>query len=376
MSKIDWAVAKNQRPYARGDGAGDMDEAESRLYKLYRHFWHPVAYVHELDAHQSQNESEGRPLRVTLCGQDLVLARLNGKVCAFNDVCPHRGTALSLGSICQGRTGDELRCAYHGWQFSDTGHCSGAPQMPDLDGQLRARVRQYRCEERYGMVWVSLADQPYYPIPQFPQWSDPAYQKIFVPSDEWNCTAMRRTENYTDLGHFAIVHDGFLGDRTHPRPPAHECWREGAALRMQALEPKLEPGMAKYGLPPSPGSNGLVETSQNWWIYLPLTVTFLQAAPGDRHWVLFFHPTPIGPTRIRNMTIAARNFGDRDAATAEQTIAFTQMVYEQDRAIVESQRPGQISEDLSEEMFLKGVDTLSAHYRRTLLELARELVPA
>jgi vanillate O-demethylase monooxygenase subunit len=41
--------------------------------------------------------------------------------------------------------------------------------------------------------------------------------------------------------------------------------------------------------------------------------------------------------------------------------------------VVESQRPEDLPEDLSEELHLKGVDTLSMTYRRWLKELAEEL---
>lgn len=359
-SADDWALSKNQR----ASSASDLDAGETRLYRAFRHFWHPVAYSHDLGA---------RPTRVVLCGHQLVVVRLDGEVRAFNDLCAHRGTALSLGTVVRGSRGEELRCPYHGWQYDRDGKCALAPQRPELAGHLRARIKRYNCCERYGLIWVCLADTPLFPIPEFPQWEDPAYAKIFIPSDDWACSAPRRTENYTDLGHFAIVHDGLLGDTNHARPPAHEVWRDGRALRMRALEPKLEPGKAKYGIEPEPGSDGLVETQQQWWIYMPLTVTFDQVAPGDLHWVLFFHPTPVGPKTTRNFTIAARNFGDPETA-ADATIEFTRLVYRQDQPIVESQRPAALPEDSTEEINLMGVDTLSAQYRKWLHELADELV--
>ena len=52
---------------------------------------------------------------------------------------------------------------------------------------------------------------------------------------------------------------------------------------------------------------------------------------------------------------------------------FVTMVYDQDQPVVESQRPEELPEDLSEEIHLKGVDTFSVDYRRWLLALADEL---
>ena len=66
------------------------------------------------------------------------------------------------------------------------------------------------------------------------------------------------------------------------------------------------------------------------------------------------------------------NFGnpdDRDKELGE----FVTMVYEQDQPVVESQRPEELPENLSEEMHIGGIDTFSIDYRRWLLALADEL---
>lgn len=357
----EWPVSRNQ-DISR---ANEFDSAgEARIYQALKHFWHPVLFSRELEV---------KPKRVTLCGVHVVVVRLNNDIRAFNDLCAHRGTALSLGSVACGPTGDELRCPYHGWQFDEEGMCTIAPQRPDLAGRVRARIRRFNCVERYGMIWVCLVDEPHLPVPEFKQWDDDSYQKIEIPSTLWKCSSPRRVENFTDLGHFAIVHDGWLGDVNHPEPPKHEVWRENNSVRVKTLEPKREPGRAKYGIEPEPDSDGLVDTWQNWWIYMPLTVTFNQTAPGNRDYVMFFHPTPIGPKTIRNFTIAARNFGNRETA-AEEIISFTQTIYSQDIDLVESQRPEDLPEDLSAEMHLGGVDTPQIEYRKWLLELANTLV--
>lgn len=293
-----WSLSKNQRDDTESTFSPD---GEAMIYKALRHFWHPVLFTHELG---------DDPRRIILCGQVLVAVRLNGEVRVFNDLCAHRGTALSLGSVVSCADGQQLRCPYHGWEYDSDGHCVEVPQRPGFATQLRARVRAFHACERYGLVWVCLADEPRFPIPSFPEWDDDDYRKVVVPSDEWSCSAPRRTENYTDLGHFAIVHDGLLGDIAHPEPPEHEVWKDATALRMRTVHAKLEPWQTKYDEEPPEAVDGLVRHSQEWWLYMPLTVTFHQAGPGDRHYVLFFHPTPIGPHTTRNFTIAAtRNLG-------------------------------------------------------------------
>jgi phenylpropionate dioxygenase-like ring-hydroxylating dioxygenase large terminal subunit len=82
-------------------------EAVGDLQAL-RSCWHAVAFA---DAVSDQ------PQRAVLLGQALVLWRDSaGQPHALNDVCIHRGTALSLGRVI----GDELMCPYHGWRYGPT----------------------------------------------------------------------------------------------------------------------------------------------------------------------------------------------------------------------------------------------------------------
>src|SRR5690348_11043654 len=79
--------------------------------------WHPVCYAEQLAS---------SPVATTLLGDPVVLWRdSSGKPHAFRDLCIHRGTALSLGSVRD----DELVCAYHGWRYCSTGACTHIPQL-------------------------------------------------------------------------------------------------------------------------------------------------------------------------------------------------------------------------------------------------------
>src|SRR5258708_15855712 len=46
--------------------------------------------------------------RATIC-----VARIDGRLAALNDVCPHQGAPLSEGAIEDGR----VVCSWHGWSF-------------------------------------------------------------------------------------------------------------------------------------------------------------------------------------------------------------------------------------------------------------------
>ena len=353
----EWPLARNQAdPVLHNARAAD----EVLVYESLRYYWHPVAYAQDLG---------DSPLGVTLLDTDIVLARIGGEVRCYLDLCAHRGTALSLGCVTDNQT---LRCPYHGWEYNAEGTCVHIPQRPDLVGHLRPRIRRLEAVESGGLIWVTLTESPIFDIPRFPHWDDADFDKHVIPEPDWDCSAQRRTENYTDLSHFAIVHDGFLGDVNHPEVPAHRCWREEGVLRMELLEPQLEPTTTAKNAAIG-GEGALAPVTKQWHIYMPLTVLLESRQPTGECYVLFFHPTPVGRNRTANFTIAARNFGE--LANAQQEIVdFGQEVYRQDRPIVESQRPTDVPHDLSQEMYLKDAEVLAVEYRRWLVNLARELV--
>ena len=102
---------------------------------------------------------------------------------------------------------------------------------------------------------------------------------------------------------------------------------------------------------------------------MPFTVRLDQPLPDDRHFVLFVASCPLSAKETRNFTWNARNYElepDRD----QGFIDFQQLILEQDRVVVESQRPEELPIDLSEELHIKGVDRVSIDYRRWLGEIA------
>ncbi|MEI5999395.1 aromatic ring-hydroxylating dioxygenase subunit alpha [Paraburkholderia bengalensis] len=337
-------------------------EGEAKVYRSLRHFWHVVAYSHEVT---------DQPVGFTLCEQDIVIVRLNGEISVFDDLCPHRGTRLSIGTV---RDGCRLECPYHGWQFDQEGHLALAPQRPDLAGHLRAQTRRYQSVEKYGMVWVCLEDKPHFPLPEYPVWDDPEFHYVAVPPDDWKCSAPRRVENYTDYSHFAILHDGYLADRTVPQVPPHDVWRNDNKLEnLQGQDAwvRVPIDSAAWGGKDKP-EDPYLRLRFNWRVFMPLTCVYDITFQDGNRYHLLFHPTPMGPKKIRNFTVSSRDFGDRNNAKQELS-DFVKLIYDQDKYVVESQRPEELPEDLTKEMHLKGVDKFSVEYRLWLLELAKQL---
>jgi len=87
-------------------------------------------------------------------GQAVALWRsAAGQVQAWEDRCPHRGVALSLGRV----QGERLACAYHGWEYAaGSGRCVAIPALPEQPVPGKVCVKTFSALERQGMVWVNL----------------------------------------------------------------------------------------------------------------------------------------------------------------------------------------------------------------------------
>jgi phenylpropionate dioxygenase-like ring-hydroxylating dioxygenase large terminal subunit len=108
--------------------------------------WHPVMPAAGVRA-------GGAVVAARVQDQRLALWRgTSGTVQAWDDRCPHRGVALSLGRVL----GDRLACAYHGWEYAEgSGRCIAIPAMPQQPVPGKVCVATHAALEQAGMVWVA-----------------------------------------------------------------------------------------------------------------------------------------------------------------------------------------------------------------------------
>lgn len=319
---------------------------------VLRQYWHPVA---------SSDQVTSLPFSCWLLDEPLVLFRdPDGSLAALRDRCAHRGTALSRGWVEDGK----LVCPYHGWAYQASGACVRVPQLPPETPLARSlRVNAYRCAERYGLVWVCL-DEPSRPIPEFPEFDDPAYRTIACGPYEWQTSAERMVENFFDASHFAWVHPGILGDRSRPRVTPQEVQREGYEMRFSL--PLEEPNEGERAIISGIDSAQTVLQVLKYRLTLPYTIHFQKNAPNGEHMILYFVATPLTRTTTRGYCLLARDYAlDADDAVFQE---FEDVIFEQDRYIVESQEPKESPLDLSQERHMV-TDRVVVAYRRGLIEL-------
>jgi vanillate O-demethylase monooxygenase subunit len=324
-----------------GDGAG----------AALRRCWHPVAYSADV---------EPGPRSADLLGAPLVLWRdSRGEAHAFDDLCVHRGTALSLGSV----RGDELVCAYHGWRYDGDGACTFIPQLAEPTRvPARARAGAHRCQERYGIVWVAL-DEPRWSLPEVPELEDPAWRVVRTGPFAWQCDASRQVENFTDFGHFAFVHPGLLGDPARAVVAPHEVRLEGHVLRYDYTRPDSKNTEAHPVY--AAGARPADTRATRYALHLPYTLVEHIGWGSAERVVYFFVSGPVAPGRCIGYCLVARNYNlDQPDDVWQQ---FERVIFGQDQRVVESQRPEAVPFDLAAELHLR-FDAVAVAYRRAMRE--------
>lgn len=117
-----------------------------RTYPINLNHWYVVARSSELTT---------KPVSITLWKQDIVLYRdPQGTIHALADRCPHRQVKLSYGKV----VGNQLECAYHGWQFSPQGRCSHVPYLNQKQQLPNCKLRCYPVREQDGFIWLFPGD--------------------------------------------------------------------------------------------------------------------------------------------------------------------------------------------------------------------------
>jgi phenylpropionate dioxygenase-like ring-hydroxylating dioxygenase large terminal subunit len=305
--------------------------------------WHPIASVAQLE--------QSPVLGVRLLDEDLVLWRCGDQVLAWQDLCIHRGTRLSLGTL----QGDALTCPYHGWSYNADGQCVHIPAHPGQPPPAKARVKTYRAQARYGLVWATLGE-PAHDVPRFPEWDDAGFRKILCGPYRLNASGPRIVENFLDVTHFPFVHEGILGDRGHAEISDYEATitPEGVvAAGVRVYQPN------GYG----DGKGGEVEYTYK--ALRPLTAYLLKESAGPRFSILLTI-TPHGAVDSTAWMWMAMNYG-HDIAQRE-LVAWQDMIFGQDAPILRSQRPELLPLDLQAELHLRS-DRAAIAYRRWLGQL-------
>lgn len=318
--------------------------------------WHVVATSAEIET--------GQVVALRLLEHELVGWReSNGQVHVWEDLCIHRGSRLSKGFV----RNDLIVCPYHGWNYDGSARCVLMPATP-LDPPLRkARAIPYHAIEKYGFVWVCLGT-PTQAIPDFPEWSDSGYKKVLCGPYKFR-SGFRAVENFIDPTHFPFVHPGVNGIIDSPDPiTPYEVYESDTGLATSEIrvtqpygDPRNIPVTAYYAYKCLRPLVGYFKKR----IEIADPERMSEGHPDDR-FCTFLTAQPVSQTESIVRICCAMNFSPEPSD--EQVRARQDLVYMQDAAIVDTQRPERIPVELRYELHHR-TDLLSQKYRSWLRQL-------
>jgi len=322
--------------------AGREDAASVLTDPVLRGQWFAVA--------ESSDVPQGQPIARRLLGGDVVLWRDGGAIHVWQDLCIHRGAKLSLGTIRDGC----MVCPYHAWVYDGDGRCVHIPAQPDRVPPVRARANVFHVRERYGLVWVCVAE-PAAEVPEFPLAEDAGYRAFLCGPYRFEAKGPRLIENFLDVGHLAIVHAGLLGDADHAAIGEYEVEEGSTGGGPIARNIRIHQ-------PDPDGTGQAAEVSYDYRVHAPLTASFVKSQ-GENKLFMGYTVTPTEEGSGEAWAVFAMNYGFEISEDALR--AFQGTVVMQDKAVVESQRPELLPLDLQEELHLRS-DRMAIAYRRWL----------
>ncbi len=305
--------------------------------------WFAVAWSRELAA--------GRPLARRVMGRDVVLWRVGGGVACWRDLCVHRGAKLSLGVV----KGECLVCPYHAWEYDRSGACVRIPAQPEVPPPLKARAETFVARERYGMVWVCVGE-PLGDVPEFAMGEAEEFRTVLAGPYGFRAKGPRVIENLFDVAHLGYVHAGLLGD-----PGRMEI--EDYEVQMGKTGPVAKDIRIWQPDPDGTGEAALV--SYRYWAAGPLTAG-IEKVHGERRFGILAQVMPVEEETVEVRMAISMDYGFE--IPEEEIVAFQDRVTEQDRVVVESQRPELLPLDLQAELHLRS-DRMAIAYRKWLREI-------
>ncbi|KQN55439.1 molybdenum cofactor-independent xanthine hydroxylase subunit HpxD (plasmid) [Erwinia sp. E602] len=313
-------------------------------------YWHPVARSADVAA---------APVKVTLLDEQLVIYRIGGEAVVARDVCPHRGVPLTLGYNDE----EGIICPYHGLRFGAGGRCNRIPSSPDQPIPAKLNLINYAVQERWGLIWTCLAPDEEHPaaLPTMPHWDDAGFQQINCPPFEVNGFAGRQVEGFLDVAHFAWVHTDTFADPANQLVPDYHPQETDYGFFADYWS-----SVSNYAANSGRSAPAGFQWLRHFEMHLPFTATLTIHFPGSERLVIMNAASPVSARVTRMFAPIARNL-DLHIPVAD-VHAFNQRVFEEDRLMVETQRPERLPLDLSMEAHIPA-DRSSIAYRRGLKKL-------
>lgn len=219
--------------------------------------------------------------------------------------------------------------------------------------------RPLRIRERYGYVWATLGSPVREPV-DIPETDEPDRQYVPCGPIGVKASGLRVVENFLDMAHFPFVHTDILGAEPHTevapytveiRHDVDEVW----ATNCEFYQPQA-----------AMSASGGIVTKYMYRVTSPFVTLLYKTCPvASNRWdVICLFVQPVEPDQSRAHPVMF--LIDQETPIAD-LVRFQQLIFLQDRIILENQRPRLLPLEPRQEVPTRA-DVMSVRYRRWLKE--------
>jgi phenylpropionate dioxygenase-like ring-hydroxylating dioxygenase large terminal subunit len=211
----------------------------------------------------------------------------------------------------------------------------------------------------FGYVWTSLGT-PGHELFEIPELAESDRRSVHCGSFGVHVAAPRVVENFLDLAHFPFVHQGVLGVEPHTEVKDYEVAVSGDAREVIAKRCRFYQPVAALS-----AKSGF-EVEYLYRVPHPYCSVLYKSSPQDptRNDIIAIFVRPVSEERVNaSLFMALVDHESTDMALAQ----FQQMIFGQDKPILENQRPRRLPLDPTAETSTRA-DRSSVAYRRWLHE--------
>ena len=231
------------------------------------------------------------------------------------------------------------------------------------DGALAVTVREtgraLPTRQRYGCLWTSLGS-PALDLPPIPEAFESDRRVVICGAVTVNTSGLRIVENFLDMAHFPFVHTDILGAEPHTEVPQYKAEIRRDCDEVWATECRFYQPQAAVS-----ASSGIT-TEYMYRVASPFVTLLYKTCPNaaNRWDVICLFVQPLDPGRCRAHPVM---FLLDDVSRLADLVQFQQLIFLQDRIILENQRPTLLPLEPRAEIPTRA-DATSIAYRRWLKE--------
>ncbi|KAB7781905.1 hypothetical protein F8B43_5654 [Methylorubrum populi] len=237
-------------------------------------------------------------------------------------------------------------------------------ELSNSNGVIASRARTKSgaatplpTQVRYGHIFTTLSDSPR-DLFAMPEFDEPGRRLVTAGAIAVSCSGLRVVENFLDMAHFPFVHTGILGEEPHTdvaeydvelREDVDEVW----ATKCEFYQPKA-----------AAAAEGGQLTRYMYRVAQPFSTVLYKTCPiREGAWDLvglFIQPKTETECDVHSFVLV---FDDSNSDNS--LLQFQQMIFMQDRMILENQVPAKLPLDPRLELPTRA-DASSIAFRRWL----------